>query len=529
MSVSANFAAVAGLCLAVMFLLHILRRTPKRNDLPPGPPRIPFLGNIHQLPKVDQYLTFMEWAAQYGDIVYAEILTQPIVILSSAKAAFDLMEKRGARYSNKPRFVYFVELVGWTGNLGFVQYNETWRRMRKWYQRAFIARSSADSYHPAQYRQVRRLLVDLLENPVEFEHQLKRYSAGIVLEIGYGHTVTSLDDDHFIKVTEDGLRECLAGSGAGVASVDFLPILRYLPAWLPGMHFKYSAAKARKAIEDMEDMPYRTVKNDMANDRDCEASFTTDLIEECSRKGTLTAEDERDIKGAAGTLYAAGTDTSLTSMLVFILVMVQYPEVLKKAQLELTCVVGDSRLPDFRDRASLPYLECIIREVYRWCPAITACNNWQNLSIPCSACGAEDDVYGTYYIPKGSMIMANLWAIFRDPEMYPEPDVFKPERFLTIDADEDFKLKDPKKMMFGFGRSRICPGRYFADDNVWLAAACIIATLDIGKARNDHGQEITPAPRFISGTIMHPEPFVCDIRPRSEKSRQVILDSSTEN
>ena len=104
------------------------------------------------------------------------------------------MEKRGARYSNKPRFVYFVELcvqstplkwnplsanfasyrVGWTGNLGFVQYNETWRRMRKWYQRAFIARSSADSYHPAQYRQVRRHLVDLLENPVEFEHQLKR-------------------------------------------------------------------------------------------------------------------------------------------------------------------------------------------------------------------------------------------------------------------------------------------------------------------------------------------------------------------
>jgi len=60
-------------------------------------------------------------------------------------------------------------------------------------------------------------------------------------------------------------------------------------------------------------------------------SLTTSLIEECSRKGLLTAEDERDIKGTTGTLYAAGVDTSMTSMIVFVLMMVQHPDVFKKA------------------------------------------------------------------------------------------------------------------------------------------------------------------------------------------------------
>lgn len=91
---------------------------------------------------------------------------------------------------------------------------------------------------------MRRLLVDLIRNPVNFEYHLKRYTAGMFFEIGFGHTVTSWDGDHLIKLTEEGIRECFAGSSAGAARVDLFPILKYLPAWLPGMGFKYAAAKA---------------------------------------------------------------------------------------------------------------------------------------------------------------------------------------------------------------------------------------------------------------------------------------------
>ncbi|TFY69693.1 hypothetical protein EVJ58_g256 [Rhodofomes roseus] len=123
--------AAASVALALCVLYSVYLKMSKRRDLPPGPPRVPFLGNIHQLPQLYQHKTFMEWAAQYGDVIYAEFFTQPTIIISSVKAAYDLMEKRGAKYSNRPRFVRNIELIGWTGNIAFRQYDDGWRRHRK--------------------------------------------------------------------------------------------------------------------------------------------------------------------------------------------------------------------------------------------------------------------------------------------------------------------------------------------------------------------------------------------------------------
>lgn len=107
----------------------------------------------------------------------------------------------------------------------------------------------------------------------------------------------------------------------------------------------------------------------------------------------------------------------------------------------------------------------------------------------------------------------------RDPDVYPEPDVFKPERFLTPNGGVS-DLHDPKKFVFGFGRRlvrisptrgiqfddpdvyRICPGRYFADATIWLAAASIATTMDIRPAKDPQGEIITPNSRFVSGTVM---------------------------
>ncbi|KAH9834535.1 cytochrome P450 [Rhodofomes roseus] len=123
------------------------------------------------------------------------------------------------------------------------------------------------------------------------------------------------------------------------------------------------------------------------------------MMQDCLKKGALTSEDEIVIKGTAGTLYAAGTDTTLTSIMVFILAMVQPPDIFQKAQEEVIQVVGETRLPEFNDRTSLPYLENIITEVYRWYPAVP-------IGVPHLA--SDDDVYRGYYIPKGSMTIQHM-------------------------------------------------------------------------------------------------------------------------
>ncbi|TFY53355.1 hypothetical protein EVJ58_g9500 [Rhodofomes roseus] len=353
--------AIICLGLAAAVLSYVLH-TPRRGSLPPGPPRVPLLGNAHQLPQSDQHLTFTKWAAQYGtnvlndfrtikdiddpnrragDVVYVEIFTRPTIILSSAKAAIDLMDKRGAIYSDRPRFVWFHEILDGPPTLRF----------------AGITRHG-------DRREARRLLLNLLHHPNDFVYQIKRYTAGIIFEVGYGHDIASLDGENLLKLTERGIRAALVGSGIGSGIVDFFPVLRYLPAWLPGMSFKYAAIKARKGVEDMEMTLYNTV-NDKIVAGIARPSFAAAMIEECLREGAMTAKDKDDIKGTLGTLYQAGTDSSLTTLIVFVLVMVQYPDVFRKAQEEMIRVVGDSRLPEFDDRASLPYLECVLMEVYR--------------------------------------------------------------------------------------------------------------------------------------------------------------------
>lgn len=91
---------------------------------------------------------------------------------------------------------------------------------------------------------------------------------------------------------------------------------------------------------------------------------------------------------------------------------------------------------------------------------------------------------------------------------------------------------------------RVCPGQFLADNNVWLVLATLIATMNIRKARGEDGVEITPRLDYTSGIVRyaalivdrnttglviqsysHPKPFPCDILPRSEKARQLILDS----
>lgn len=84
-----------------------------------------------------------------------------------------------------------------------------------------------------------------------------------------------------------------------------------------------------------------------------------------------------------------------------------------------------------------------------------------------------------------------------DPEIYDDPKLFRPERF-----QEQPDLQDPKEMVFGFGR-RVCPGKLFADANLWLAAVNITSAFDISKVIDQKGNEFTPTAIFTSGFVRY--------------------------
>ncbi|KAF8882818.1 cytochrome P450 [Infundibulicybe gibba] len=148
-------------------------------------------------------------------------------------------------------------------------------------------------------------------------------------------------------------------------------------------------------------------------------------------------------------------------------------------------VIGSKRLPEFTDRESLPYVNCVVQETLRWHPAIP-------LGIP--HCTSDADTYNGMHIPKGALVVGNAWTMTHDPNTYHNPDSFDPSRFLP--KPEGSGELHPVGM-FGFGR-RICPGRYLAEASVWIGVATILSQLDISRALDENGKEVIPKAEFTS-------------------------------
>ena len=107
----------------------------------------------------------------------------------------------------------------------------------------------------------------------------------------------------------------------------------------------------------------------------------------------------------------------------------------------------------------------------------------------------EDDFYDGRFIPKGSLVFANIWAMLRDPHVFPEPDRFNPERYLEKVDDETARRRDPRVLAFGFGRRR-CPGTHLVESSIWLLLTTILAMLDIEKPPDENGNEIEPDVKY---------------------------------
>ncbi|KAG8719501.1 hypothetical protein FRC08_002683 [Ceratobasidium sp. 394] len=181
--------------------------------------------------------------------------------------------------------------------------------------------------------------------------------------------------------------------------------------------------------------------------------------------------------------------------------MVLHPEIQQKAQAELDSVLGENRLPELSDRESLPYMNCILKEVSRW-------NSVAPLGVA-HAC-SQDDEYKGYRIPKGSMVIGNTWAISNNPSVYPEPRKFNPDRFLGSSV--------PEAPAFGFGR-RICPGSHFAESSLFIMASTV---LSIFKITPTPGKPIPEAKWKTDVLASHPHPFDCTLTPRSEARRRFM-------
>ncbi|KAG1869894.1 cytochrome P450 [Suillus subluteus] len=496
------YLATSALALVIFSCCRKYRDKQSGPPLPPGPMPLPIVGNVLSLDTTQPWLTFNAWKSTYGDIIYARLLNKPVIVINSEEVAKDLFEARSTIYSDRPQSIVYPHFAS-DFNPVLMPYGDRWRLHRRIFHQAF-RQTEIPTYHAVQLRSAHKMLFSVLQDPSDYSRHLEMFSISFILPMMYDYEPKAKDDPIAYNMKRYLNRTNAALTPGVTVILETFPFLLKLPSWFPGAIFKRASLDCLKAGHDIKEIPFQMVEERMSTGITM-SCFVADTLS----KTKLFAEDDAVIitavKEAASMTFAAGFETTTSTLLVFILAMVLNPEVQAKAQAEIDRIVGKDRLPDFNDRPSLPYVDAILRETFRWHPVVP-------FGVPRTT--TTSDIYKGYFIPEGIVLFANTWqaltAMTHDEKKYPSPDEFKPERFLHEDGS---LTSDTMPLGFGWGR-RNCVGRYVVDASLWIAITSFLAMFSVHNALDEHGIDIPVVPKFTTGLIVHPEKFPCRIVPR---------------
>lgn len=412
--------------LALIITIISVRYYAFRHRLPPGPPGLPLIGNLLELPKSHPWLTQTKLHKKYGPIFSMQYGMSTVIYLGTYEMARELLEKRSNIYSSRPTFTMVGECISQGNRSLILPYGEQWRNYRR-LQGAFLSPRMSNTYRPLQDLESKQLITEFLTRD-DFFKRYHRYSSSLTFALAYGKRMPTGQEEEVKGVERimDNLNVAFITNWV----VDSLPFLNKLPAFL----------KPWKKVADELGDEERHFFNMIRSGAAARPGYNW-----C--KDILTMKDHRSLTDTQlsyviGNTYEAGADTTTMTLQVFTLATVLHQDKMRILQAEIDGVVGRDRLPTFEDTEKMPYLAAYVKEVHRWRPVLPG-------GVPHAV--TADDEYMGYRIPKGATIVAGHWAISMDEDMYPNSDEFLPERFL--------ENPDLPYSQFGFGR-RKCIGKW---------------------------------------------------------------------
>ncbi|KAI0066946.1 cytochrome P450 [Artomyces pyxidatus] len=484
-----NSVLALGIATGLVVLLIARFFTSPWRKLPPGPRGLPILGNALSL-RDKQWLTFTEWKKTYGDVIYLSALGQPIVVLGTQKAAGDLLDRRAGIYSDRPHNVVAAGIL--TGGLAMVfqSYGALWRRMRKASHEG-LNRGVAEHFQSTQLYEAVLLALGMLAQPAAWDKHLRRTAASMVMSVTYDTPTIYSEDDPSVKDVNDFVARLTRAALPGAHLVEFFPWMMYIPS------------SVGKSIASGVDRP----------------SLSASLIKGAERNQLSVRENS----WLAATMYAAGAETTSAVMAWWTLAMLAYPETQKLAQAELDAVVGRTRMPTFADLPHLPYIRAMVKEALRWRPV-------DPVGLPHRS--TEDDWYEGMFIPAGTICIANVWALNRDPELYGEDaHHFNPARF--VDEKNEVKpgppdTKEEGHVTYGFGR-RVCVGKHVANNSIFIDIAVMLWACNFEHAKDAQGKSIPiDVDGWVEdGLVVRPVPFACSVTPRFPEASAILAEEQT--
>jgi cytochrome P450 len=344
--------ALLALSILARLILQLLRRPSQQ--LPPGPKPLPLIGNLLQLPKSLPWLQLHHWSKQYGPIMHLNMGGQPIIILTSQQAAYDLLSKRGARYSDRPRFIMAGELVCKGMHMLLRPFDERYKLHQRM-EAPLLNLRAASSYRPLQEIESRQLLFDVLgewdafgETGVDFHHHFERATASTIYFLIYGYRLKTGYEKELMEA--QSIQAAIAKTAqVGRYVVEFFPSLNHLPSFL---------APWKKEAEGLYQLERQLHLGNLEKGlKNPGFNFCKAMQASPESKEMSTEELAFDL----GIIADAALDTSTVALTWFIVAWCSSSHLgwVEEAQRVLDEVVGRDRLPSFDDRPNLAYIEAI--------------------------------------------------------------------------------------------------------------------------------------------------------------------------
>ncbi|GAB7330838.1 hypothetical protein MBLNU13_g02377t1 [Cladosporium sp. NU13] len=511
------FGLICSTAAAIYVFFFVGRR---ENHLPPGPPTLPILGNIHQIPKKSAHFQFSEWAKQYGGLYSLKLGTGTAVVITDRRLVKQLIDKKSALYSDRPKS-YVANLISSGDHILLMAHGQQWRSTRKLLHGSLMEKAVDEQHLPLQEAEARQMLRDYLLKPEDHMLHPKRFSNSVTMSIVWGIRTPTSQTEHMESLYS--LMEIwsqVMETGA-TPPVDVYPILHNLPQKV-FLHWRDRATHVQRSMNALyaSFLTGIRARRQASGSRGSLMDKVLDQVESEKAAAGMTYSDH-ELWFLGGTVTEGGSDTSASIITAFVQAMVAYPNVQRKAQAEIDRVVGEDRSPTWEDYAALPYVAQCVKEAMRWRPVTP-------LAFPHAL--AQDDWVDGYLIPKGTTVIINAWGMQHDAARYKNPEAFDPDHFAgcTKLAPElaNGAYEDRDHYGYGAGR-RLCPGIHLAERNLFLAMSKLLWAFDMSPSVDESGRDVPvdtdPRTAYSEGFLVCAKDFPARFRIRSQDKKETVL------
>uniref|UniRef100_A0AAT9UU50 Cytochrome P450 305A22 n=1 Tax=Maconellicoccus hirsutus TaxID=177089 RepID=A0AAT9UU50_MACHI len=483
-------------CIFIITVLYLISTVKKPSNFPPGPRRWPIVGNTFLIKKLSkdlggQYKALIKLHQDYkSNIIGLKLGSDEYVVVFGRRLVQHVFTKD--EFQGRPDG-FFIRLRTMGTRKGITMTDgKLWHEQRKFAETQLkhlgFGTVKMENLIKDELEDILLSLGDYQED-ISLNQKLSSSFLNVLWTI-IGGKQFNKDADR-LGALLNLLRERSKAFDMAGGLLNQLPWLRFIaPDYCGYTCIQSLNTKLFELFQDIISEHKKTITDE-----------TRDFIDaylhekDSSNPDTSTFTDEQ-LVALCLDFFIAGALTTSYTLDFAVMATTRHPEVQKKLHEEIDKVLKYKQMPSIEDKARLPYVEALLLESQRLQHVAPTAGPRRVL---------KDTSIDGYSIPKNTIVLLSLRSIHYDKEKWSDPEVFRPERFLTPDGN---LIPDEGLCTFGLGKRR-CPGEVLAKSFLFLA---FTALFNRYKVTFPEGKEPNSAPG--AGILLSPQPYTVNLRAR---------------